>query len=739
MTLADEIRKEFNPKLLLPSLTVGVLVSIMSIGTVVSLAALIFSGSLSQFLAGGIGLVLFGALVMGIVVAFTTSLPGMIAIPQDTPAAILALIAAGISVAMRSAPPQAVYVTVLAAIVLTSVLMGVILVLLGRFRASGFVRYIPYPVVGGFLAGTGWLLAKGAFGVMLGAPMTLANLPRLIAWDEMVEWVPGLVFAVVLLLVLRRYHHFLITPAALILTTALFYGFLFVAHIPIAEASARGWLLGPFPAGGFFQPLNPALLPQVDAAAILGQADKIATVLVLSVVALLLNTSALEVTVRQDIDLNRELITAGIANLAGGLGGSPVGYQTLSMSALACRMGARSRLVNLISGLICGAALFFGASLFSYVPKLVLGGMLLYLGLTFLVEWLIDSRRSLPTTDYLLVWTILFIIAAVGFLQGIGAGVVIAAILFVITYSRVHVIRNALSGQNFHSNVDRPKAHRDLLMKHGAEIFILRLQGFIFFGTIQTILNRIRLRLGDKDQIQLRFVVLDFQRVTRLDSSAVFSITRLKQLAQANGILMVWTQVSPAIHGQLERGGLVDKTDNSFKILPTLDHGVEWCENKILARMGSANLTAVVERLEGQLRREFPGIPAAEGLMKYLERRNIPEGEYLMREGDPPTDMYFIEAGLVTAQLEAPDGQIVRLRSMRGGTIVGETGLYLGTPRTASVVASRPCVVYRLSAEALKTMREQEPQVAALLHEWIARLLAERLAANNRTIEALMD
>jgi SulP family sulfate permease len=125
--------------------------------------------------------------------------------------------------------------------------------------------------------------------------------------------------------------------------------------------------------------------------------------------------------------------------------------------------------------------------------------------------------------------------------------------------------------------------------------------------------------------------------------------------------------------------------------------------------------------------------------MKYLERKEVPQGEYLMREGDPPTEMYFVEAGMVTAQLETPDGQIIRLQSMRGGTTVGEMGLYLDSVRTASVIATRPSAVYRLSAESLKRMREEDPEVAALLHEWIARLLAERLAANNRTIEALMD
>ncbi len=739
MSLLPDFKKDFQSSLLLPSITAGLIAAVITMSTEISLAALIFSGSLSRFLGGGIGLALFGAFAMGVVASLATSLPGIVAIPQDAPAAILGLIAVGIAVSMKSAAPQALYVTILAAIALTSLLTAVFLLLLGWFKASGFVRYIPYPVVGGFLAGTGWLLAKGAFVVMLGIPMSLAVLPGLFAASRLIEWIPAVIFAVGLLLILRRFNHFLVTPGALILATAAFYGYLSLAHISIGDALARGWLLGPFPTGGLYHPLTPAVLAQVDWGAILGQADKIATILVLSVVALLLNASALEVTFHQDLDLDRELLTAGFANLAGGLGGSPVGYQTLGLSALSHRLGAHSRLVNLISGLLCGVALFFGATLIAYFPKVVLGGMLLYIGLSFMVEWLVDARSFLPAVDYLLVWIILVVIAAVGFLQGIGAGILIAAIFFVITYSRVSVVKNVLNGQVYHSNVDRPKVHRNLLARRGAEIYILRLQGFIFFGTVQIILERFRSRLLDKTQPPLRFIVLDFQRVTRLDSSAVFGITRLKQLAQTNGALMVWTQVAPGIRRELERGGLVDDTDESFIILPTLDHGVEWCENKILAVQGITNLTGFIERMEGQFKRAFPGLKDVDRLMKYLERREIGQGEYLMREGDPPTEMYFIEAGLVTAQLEAPDGKVIRLKSMRGGTTVGEMGLYLDSARTASVIAARPSAVYRLSADSLKSMREQDPEVAALLHEWIARLLAERLADNNRTIAALMD
>ena len=733
------VGSEFQPNRILPSITAGLLAAIVTISLEISLAALIFSGDLSRFISNGIGLMLFGAFVMGIVIALTASLPGTVGMPQDTPAAILALVASGIAAAMKNSQPQSIYATIVTAIAITSLLCALLFLVVGWFKGSVFVRYIPYPVVGGFLAGTGWLLCKGALGVMVNVPSTPDGLPSLFAVNNLIIWLPGVLFAVMLLLVLRRAGHFFITPIALILATALFYLCLYLTHTSIADANMHGWLLGQFPSGGLYQPLNPSLFSSVNWSAILANSDKIATILVLSVVSLLLNASALEVTVGQDIDLNRELLTAGLANVAGGLGGSPVGYQTLGLSALAYRLGAKSRLVNLISGLLCGAALFSGAWLISYFPKPVLGGMLFFLGLSFMVEWLVDAYKHLPLTDYLLVWIILIVIATLGFLPGIGVGVFASAMIFVFNYSRINAIKNILNGGIYHSNVDRPKLHREILSRQGAQIYILRLQGFIFFGTIQTVLEGIKRRINDRDQHPLKFIVVDFQRVTRLDSSAVFGIIRLKQLMQSNGIQMVWTNVASPIRHQLEHGGLVDEKDDSFIILPTLDHGMEWCENKILAQEGITDLTGFIERMEAQLKRALDGHRAVGRLMKYLEHREVKQGEYLMRQGDPPVEMYFVEAGLVTAQLEFPDGQVLRLRSIRGGATVGEIGLYLKSVRTASVVAARPSSVYRLSAQALKEMSKKDPEVAALLHEWIARLLAERLADNNRTIEALLD
>ena len=735
----SDLKKEFKPTILLPSLTAGFIAAIVTISMEISLAALIFSGDLREFLGGGIGLMLFGAFAVGIIIALATSLPGTVSVPQDTPAAIIALISAAIAITLKGAEPVEKYATVVAAITVTSVLTAILYLLLGWFKASWFVRYIPYPVIGGFLAGTGWLLSLGAFGVMTNVNLTFSTLPGIFTANNLFNWIPGVLFAVILLLVLRRSNHYLITPGALFIATALFYGYLLVSGISIAEASSRGWLLGPFPSGGLYQPLTPASIPLIHWDVILQNTDKILTIMVLSVIAMLLNASALEVTVKQDIDLNRELQAAGWANLFGGLGGSTVGYQTLGMSALAHRLGAKSRIANIISALVCGAALFFGASVISYFPKPVLGGMLLYLGLSFLVDWLIDARRSLPTLDYILVWVILFIIASIGFLQGIVVGTFIAAILFVISYSRVNVIKSALDGSIYHSKVDRPKIHRDILHEKGEEIYILSLQGFIFFGTVQNVLEKIRTRIDRKELGKLGFIVLDFRRVTHMDSSAVFGITRLKQVTQANSILMVWTEVKPQIVNNLELGGLKDDADDSFIIKPTLDEGVEWCENKILAQQGMNDLTGFIERVEHQIKRVFPGLDGVDRLLKYLERRELPEGEVLLKQGDLADEMFFVESGLVTIDLEMPNNKRMRLRSIRGGATVGEIGLYLRNVRTASVIASRKSVVHRLSAQSLKEMQEKDPEIAALFHEWIVRLLAERIVDNNRMIEALME
>ena len=109
---------------------------------------------------------------------------------------------------------------------------------LGLFKLGNLIRFIPYPVIGGFLAGAGWLLVRGAFSVMIGSNPSLSDLPSMLAVDMLIKWLPGLLLAVLLLLILRRHNHYMIVHGLILDATGLFYLVLRLLGISLAQASA---------------------------------------------------------------------------------------------------------------------------------------------------------------------------------------------------------------------------------------------------------------------------------------------------------------------------------------------------------------------------------------------------------------------------------------------------------------------------------------------------------------------
>jgi SulP family sulfate permease len=717
-------------------ITAGLVIGLITVVLSVSLAALVFSGGMSAHIQRGIGIFLFGGFAMSVAAFAFGSLPGTSIGPQDGPAALLAVAAGGIVGALAgSAVPETVFSTMLAGVVISSAATGVILLLIGQFRLGNLVRYIPYPVVGGFLAGTGWLLTRGAIEMMTGHALSLQTLLSLTQYEKLFLWLPGTLYAVVILVVLRKVNHFLVWPGIIAGAIVIFYAALFLTGTPVQQARDMGMLLASFPAIGLWKPLSLADLNRVDWGTLAGQVNYLLPIPLVSLIALLLNATGLELVARRDMDLNRELRMTGLANLFSGLGGGPPGYHYLGATALGLRMGANSRVVTATAAFICGLVLIVGGGFVSFLPVALLSSLLLVLGLSFLIEWVYDAWFNLPRADYFIVILSLVVIALSGYLEGVGVGIVAATILFVVKYSRINTVRDTLNGQIYHSNVDRPPVQREILHTHGSGIHIFRLQGYIFFGTADKLLSRVREILEDTTNRE-HFIVLDFHRVHGLDSSAVSSFTRMYQLAELHDVYLVVTKATPDIHQQMVRGGF--KPGPRVQVFPTLDYGVEWCENMLL-RKHEASTEFIQAGIEAQLRKSFPNPALIKRLVSYLERMEADANYYLMRRGDPPEAMYFIESGRLNVILETEAGETIRLGGVRGGTVVGELGLYLKSRRTASVVTEQKSVLYRLTTDAMKRMESDDPETASALHEWIARLLAERLADNNRAIEALMD
>lgn len=703
-----------------------------------SFAALIFAGPLAPFVSQGIWIGLFTALVVGLVVALVSSYPGAIAIPQDRVVPILALMATSLVTRMGNAPPPEKCLAVMGAIGVVSLITGLFLFLIGRLKLGNLIRYIPYPVIGGFLAGSGWLLVHGALRVMTGHALSFGTVPLFFHSDSLVQWLPGVFFGALLFFVLKRARHPLVVPLMLVGAIGVFYLFLAVTGTSPAEARTHGWLPD-FSAGKDFGSFSPLFMIHVAPWHLLAQEWSIlSTILLTSVVSILLTASALELASQEEIDLNQELRAAGVATFAAGLGGGMVGFHSLSMSRLVLSMGATSRWVGIGSAIICGLALCFGASVVTGVPQFVCGGLLFYLGLTFLWEWVYEAFHTLTAVDYGVVILILTVVSTVGYPQGVGVGIVAALIMFIHNYSRVEVVTHAYSGADLRSNVDRPLRDLRFLGEQGGQVYILRLQGFIFFGTANHLLHEVRLRAVDPALPALKFTILDFQRVSGLDSSAIFSLSKVQHLARKQGFAMLMCHVAPEIALQIENGGLHANRDDSLITLSDLDHALEYCENRLLVgRPDKPNGKSHL--LEEQLKESWPTDAEPSQLKPYLERLEVPATTQLIRQSERSESLFFIESGLVTAQLELEGGRTLRLRTMGAGTVVGEVGLFLGGKRAASVVTEQPCTVYRLSHESLERMKAENPVLALAFHRYLICLLAERLTSNSKILRSVVE
>lgn len=724
---------ELQPNHLLPSLTAGLVTGVIGVFRAISYAALIFSGSLSGYLTTGVGMAVFSTAIVSLVVALFSSLPGMIATPLAAPTAILAIMAGQIAQEMQgNASPKAILVTVLAAIALGSLLTGLFLGLLGRLRLGKKIRFIPYPVVGGFMAGTGWLLVDGSIQVTTDISLSLASLGHLATFDFWLHWGCALIVALALLLLSWRYPYFWVMPVALLASMGAFYLVLWGAQVPLPEARAAGWLLGPFPQGSLWQPLTLETLPQVQWSVIGNHWGLLVSVALVSLLSLMLSNSGIELVVGRDLDIDNELESVGLANLASGITSGMAGSQALPSTLLVYKIDACYRLSGIFCALVCFAVLLLGASFLAYFPKPVLGALLLYLGISLLVQWIYQAWFKLNWRDYAIVLIMLVTINAVGFLQGVALGFVLAVILFMMDYSQLDVAKRVTSGATTRSNSARSPRQREWLRSQGESIFILELRGYVFFGTANYLLDQVRQRVENAEKSALRWLLIDFRDVDGLDASGVLSFVKMLKIARKRQLMVLYTNLTPAIEAKLRQGGgLVD--EDICQIFPDLDRGLEWCENQLLQQ---ATFQETRPPMQEQLVDLFLDQDQAPQFMAYLKQVWMPADCRLFEQGDSDR-LYFIESGQVSVLLELPSGQTKRLETHTYGHVLGEMRFYGKPPLSTQVVTDLPTSLYYLERSAFEQMQREAPALANAVQAYLVRLLCDSLARRDQQLRVI--
>lgn len=668
----------------------------MGVSLTLSFTALIFQGELASEMGRGAGWILASLVLIGLITGLTSSFRGLAAGPQDAPAVILAAAAAGLVV--EASDPMA---TLAAFTILTSAVTGAVLILLGRFRLGSHVRLVPFPVVAGFLGGTGVVLARAGIELLFTADGSLELGLRVI---------PGILVGLSIVILSRRR----IAATAPVIIVALALGAYHVAAglsgIEPAEGMARQLLLGPFPEGRLADLGVISELWSADWGAVAGQLPALLVMALLVPVALLLNTGALEHTFKQDLDVNRELMSTGAGLMAAAPFAGLPGYVFLSVTVIGRQIGGASRVPPIVCAVFAAAVLWVGGDILSLVPVTIPAGLLIAVGLDFILMWIWDVRHRVGRIEHAIILAIVATVAFLGFFPGVGLGIVAATVLFVVRYSRVPAVRVRATARDRRSHVQRGEREEAVLTDRGDRVTLFELQGFLFFGTAEQIVQSVTEVVAERPETTT--VVIDFHRTTGMDSSAEASFERLARFAEEQDLEVVLCGASPEVCSNLR----IPLAHPSVRYEADIDFALQSCEEALLAETGTVP-------------------PEPEFVWSEVPAVRLEAGSAIVTAGERGAGVFLLESGQAVVDSAGPDGG--RSAVLLAGSVIGEISHLSGGPATATVLCETDCVVRHMTEAWLKDLAETDPARALAIGEFIARRLAEKLTAANRTIRAL--
>ncbi|UNC93141.1 SLC26A/SulP transporter family protein [Candidatus Contubernalis alkaliaceticus] len=728
-TVFREILSDLRSPKCLQGISIGLIVGLMLVVYQVSFASMIFSGPLEVHISRGIGMALAGTLVITMVTALFSNIRSLVAMPQDAPVVLLAVVAAGIAASIGETEGTAVFITITAALICSCLISGIFFYFIGHFQLAELFRFMPYPVVSGFLAGTGWLLTKGSLEVMTGTPLTLDSIVQLTSTISIALWLPGAAYALTLFLILRRYSHYFILPGSLIAAIFLYYTALWLTGISISEAQYHGALFDSFAAGSLWPAFSLQDFQQVEWPLILKQLPAIAVIPFISMIGLLLNTGSFELASKKEIDMNRELMVSGAANTLMGMTGTYPGFTALGLSMLGLKIGADTRLVGLTAALMLGGTLLLGSRLLAFFPKALLGGLLMLMGLIFLFDWLVDTRKKMPYSDYLMIWAIFLIIIVFGYLYGVLFGLLTTMILFVIRFSRIPLLRSVSSGSLVHSMKGRSIPHQRLLAMHGERTTIYELEGYIFFGSVTTLINGISSTVKNPARVPVDVIILNFKKVSGFDISSVNNFVRLLNRYSQSDLLFAFAE-TPHGFNELLTKNLDEQVSRSLKFFPDLESALQWAEDRILEQQqqvlssfSKGCKTArdnLFESISDELLRSLDLQAHVEELLerlgKYLTDENYSKEEVVLSKSQAAQGLYLVKGGVVAEVKEVGNNRSTHIRDLGSGTVFAEMAPYGQWPSPFSYLAKTDVQLSILTPDALKRLETDAPALALEVH-----------------------
>ena len=711
---ASELHADILSPKAVPALFAGFTSGLGLLVAQIAFGSFIFSGALAPYSSQGVGLVLFGNFAACLVIALAGGYRGAISGLSPALVIVMALIAS-----TMDSEGDALFVTTAVTLIVSATATGVFCLVIGHLRLTNLVRFIPYPVAGGFVAGIGGATCLAAMSVM-GADMDWRTIPALLEPSLLWRWVPGVVYGFALYAAMKHWGNALILPASVALAVSAYHLVLATLNVSGEEARAAGLLFKSTADGSLWPALGVADLVHLEWSAMALQIPNMLTLMLIALICVVMNLAGLELAANHELDWDREFRATGVASMAAGLGGGTVACTIVPASLRSKLLGAATRLTGIVAALVIGAVLLLGDGILAIVPVPLVGGILVFAGLGMIDEGLLRSRKRLPWTEYSIIVLIFVVVICFGLFEGVGAGMLASLVFFAVRLSLVDLIGSQFTARERRSNKTRSVPERAILLEQGERAHAYRLRGYIFFGSVYNLADHLKKSLSGSSRPAC--LMLDFAAVSGFDFSAVSVLCRFLRTANAAGVTVVLSTMSDSLRAGLERN-LPPSILSGLHIEPNADRGLERCEEIVIAawkadvKMAEERRVSLLEHtaedLERYLERNILFEELIEELQSWLDPRQYSDGESLTGSGAPRDGLQLLLSGRASAY----DSAGARLYECSPGDAIWPVDPC--DDKATSVVANEACRTMVLTPAAQRWLDEHEEQLAIKLYRYL--------------------
>ena len=718
----------------------AMIAAVITISESVPLGLMTFANLGAAFAGMGVIAGLYGAVAAGLVAALLGGAPRMISGPRASVAVVMASMVASIAAAPHLAEhggPQ----TAVAIALFGLFLAGMIEATFGAARLGRVIKFIPYPVIAGFMNGVAVLLLLSQLRGFLG-------LSEDFAWSQWKD--------------LGRY----VSPWGITVATATML-FIFAAplvsrRIPALLSGLLGGLLLHYVLGQIVAPesLGPtigAIPPAVPSFAmihlgtLLGDSwvferllEILPAVAILAVIASidsLMGAAALDSMTAGRHNSDRELIAQGLSNMASAVVGGLASSGAVGRSAASLKAGAQGRRSGVISAVAVLIATLTAGPWLGYLPRSVLAAVLTVVALGMMDTWsremvsrlrLAGPFRRTIIANLIIVVAVAGVTVMVNLITAVIAGVMIAMVMFVRDMSKP-IVRRHYDGSARRSLKVRERGESEHLAARAQEIVVVELDGPLFFGTADTLFSEV-----ERISTSARIVILDCGRLADMDATGVRLLLQLFQRMIAHGKTMLISHMTKDdLNGRFLGVIAGDQIFSVCRLFTDTDAALEWAEDNLLGAAGFDPAGArEIDLHEFGIALGFDDLEH-DHLAALTRRHELPAGTVLFREGDQGDAFFMLAKGTVTISLASGRRAPIRLANLIPGVVFGEMAMLEGQQRSADAIADGDIVIYKMTNTDFQTVLTGNPALAAKLVGNMAREIAARLRVTNNELRII--